>query len=124
MDIFSKFVTSGILFALTLAFGFWLSRLGRPYNGILFNIHKLIALGTVILATVAVFNLTKEVDLQILVIVLFVTVGLCAVSLFASGALMSLEKLGYSITLVVHRIAPILVVIAMGMIFFLLATGK
>jgi hypothetical protein len=124
MDILSKFIVPGILFALTLVFGFWLSRLGKPYNGILFNIHKLIALGTVILVGVESFGLMKETNLQFIVIALFTVAGLCAVALFASGALMSLEKLDYSITLAVHRVAPILAVVAMGMIFYLLATGK
>jgi hypothetical protein len=124
MDIISKFVTPGILFALTLAFGFWLSRLGRPYNGILFNIHKLIALGAVVLVVVETFGLMKEISPQSLVVALFIVAGLCAVTLFASGALMSLEKSDYSITLAVHRVAPILTVIVMGVIFYLLAFGK
>ena len=38
MDITSKFITPGIVFLLTLVFGFWLSNAGKPYNGILFNI--------------------------------------------------------------------------------------
>jgi hypothetical protein len=43
LHILSRFVIPGIVFILTLAFGFWLSRSGRPYNGLLFNIHQLIA---------------------------------------------------------------------------------
>jgi hypothetical protein len=31
LDILSRFVIPGIAFILTLAFGLWLSRLGRPY---------------------------------------------------------------------------------------------
>ncbi|MBL0344268.1 hypothetical protein [Candidatus Villigracilis affinis] len=35
MDVLSNFLTLGIVFLLTLAFGFWLSRIGKPYNGFL-----------------------------------------------------------------------------------------
>jgi hypothetical protein len=47
METLSKFTLHGILFALTFAFGFGSSRAGKPYNGLLFNAHKLIALGAV-----------------------------------------------------------------------------
>jgi hypothetical protein len=48
MDTLSIFILSGILFLLTLAFGFWVSHLRKPYNSLLFNIHTLIALGSVV----------------------------------------------------------------------------
>ena len=47
-SITSKFLTPGIGFPVTLAFGFCMSRNGKPYNGILFNVHKRIALGLLI----------------------------------------------------------------------------
>ena len=41
METLSKFTAPGVVFILTLIFGFWLSSTGKPYNGVLFNIHKL-----------------------------------------------------------------------------------
>jgi hypothetical protein len=36
--------------------GFWLSRSGKPYNGIIFNIHKLIALTAVVLFVITLYR--------------------------------------------------------------------
>lgn len=46
-------------FLTTLIFGFWLSRKRKPYNGILFNIHKLVALSTVIVTVMQVYAMIK-----------------------------------------------------------------
>jgi hypothetical protein len=124
MDILLKFITPGILFLLTVLFGFWLSRLGKPYHGALFNIHKLIALGAVILAVMRLSNLAKEMNLQVFVIALLVVAGLCVLALFASGAFMSAGKFDYTVTLGVHRIALVLVMITIGVVFRLLSVGK
>jgi len=104
MQILSKFTLSGILLALTLVFGFWLSRAGKPYNALLFNIHKLIALGAVILA---VIQLTKIPGLltpfSLLAVGLLLT-ALAVIALFVSGALMSAGKLSYGLMLTLHRL--------------------
>ena len=59
MEIASKFIAPGIVFLLTLVFGFWLNNSGKPYNGILFNIHKLIALGAVVATAMQIYNKTS-----------------------------------------------------------------
>ena len=41
----SRFALPGALLLITYVSGFWLSALGRPYQGLPFNVHKLIALG-------------------------------------------------------------------------------
>jgi hypothetical protein len=123
MDIVAKFVTPGVLFLLTLVFGFWLSRFGKPYNGLFFNIHKLIALAAVIVAALQTINALKTVAAQPILIALISVVGVCAVALFATGALMSANKLAYGALLTIHRIAPSLAVIAAFLALYLLG-GK
>ncbi len=120
MDAFSKIHLPVILFLLTIAFGFWLSRLGKPYNDILFNIHKLIALGVVIFAIVQISK-TMDIAPSPLLIAVLITAGLCVAALFASGALMSAGKLDYTLTLAIHRVAPILMTVAAGALFYLLS---
>jgi hypothetical protein len=88
----SKFVLPIIAFVLTLAFGFWLSHLGKPYNGLLFNVHKLLALGVVVAAIVQLTKVLKNADSLALIIVLLVVAALCVIALFASGALMSIHS--------------------------------
>ena len=42
-----KFYYIGILFIAIFVFGYLLSRQGKPYGALLFNAHKLVALGTI-----------------------------------------------------------------------------
>jgi hypothetical protein len=120
LETLSKFTLPGILFLLTLGFGFWLSNTRKPYNGSLFNLHKLIALGAVIAAVIQFSKMLKGADSLVLLVFLFVAAALCVIALFASGALMSMGKLDYSITLTIHRIAPVILVIAISPVFYLL----
>jgi hypothetical protein len=106
METLSKFTLPGILFALTLAFGFWLSHAGKPYNGLLFNVHKLIALGAVVLAVLRLASLPRPFDSFALIAGLLVIATLCVIALFVSGALMSAGKLDYVVMLTIHRVAP------------------
>ena len=121
MDTITKFIAPGIVFLLTLVFGVWLSHVGKPYNGVLFNIHKLIALGAVILTAVQLFKMLQDTGIQAVPILLIVVAVTCAIALFASGALMSMEKLNHNVMLTIHRIAPILAVIAMAVAIYLFA---
>lgn len=75
MDIVSKFYTPGVVYLLTLASGVWLSYIGRPLNSMIFTIHKLIAVGAVILAGRQVLPLLKSGKIETLVIVSLVVVG-------------------------------------------------
>ena len=105
---------------MTLVFGFWLSHSGKPYNGILFNIHKLVALAAVILMVVQLSRLHNNADSLALIIALLIMAGICVVALFASGALMSTGKPDYTLALTIHRIAPVVMIIALGLVVYLL----
>ena len=123
MDLLTKFTIPGIVFLSTLTFGVWLSKLCRPYNGILFNIHKLMALGAVIITTMRIYDIFKVVETPTLMIALIVLAALSVVSLFTTGAFMSIGKFNYEIILAIHRISPILATISMAAVIYLL-TGK
>ena len=124
MDTITKFIIPGIAFLLTLAFGIWLSNSGKPYNGILFNVHKLIALGAAILAAVQLFKVWQDTGIQVVPLVLIVVAVVCVIALFATGALMSIEKMSYQVTLTIHRLAPILATVSMVVAVYLLNTWK
>ena len=123
VETLTKFIIPGIIFLLTLVFGIWLSNSSKPYNGILFNIHKLIALVAVIVTTMQIYMILKGMESQSLVITLVIFAALCVVALFATGAFMSLEKLNYAIILAIHRVSSVLAIITMSTIIYLL-TGK
>lgn len=112
------FIIPGACFALTLGFGFWLSRSGKPYNGLIFNIHKLAALAAVIVAVIRLAQMLGSAGpLAPVIIALLVLAGLCVAALFASGALMSAGKLDQALMRLIHRIAlGMLIIVAIVLI--------
>ena len=120
----SKLIGTGLLLLFTLLSGVWLSHSGRPYNTVIFTIHKLIALGAVIFTVVTVQQLRTSVDIQTLAIGAIVVTGLLFLSLFASGALLSIGKPDHIAILTIHRVAPLLAVIATAATMILLAGNK
>lgn len=119
MDTITQLAIPGVVFVLTLILGFWLSSAGKPYNGILFNIHKLVALGAVVATVIQLPKALDIVALPALVMAGLAVAAVCVVALFASGALMSMGKANYGLLLTVHRIAPALVAIAMALVAWL-----
>ena len=111
MDTFSEFYIPGILFLCTLLFGFWLSHAGKPYNGVLFNAHKLIALGAVVMTILQLMDVQAVARAPVHIIALLITAAGCIVALFTSGALMSMNKLDYASTLSIHRIMPVVLAV-------------
>jgi len=116
----AKFVTPGVLFILTLVFGFWLSRSGKPYPALIFNIHKLIALAAAVVTAIQTFNALRIGETQPILIGLLIVMGLCVVAPFVTGALMSAKKATGRAMLTIHRIAPLLAVLAaLGTLYLL-----
>ena len=123
MDILSKFFNPIIGLVITLIFGFWLSRRGKPYHGLLFNVHKLVALGTVILAAVSVYRLLAIIEIERLAALFLVLAAASAIALFASGALMSAGKGEYHLMKSVHNLAPVAAILAMTFAVYLLGAS-
>jgi hypothetical protein len=124
MSTVSFFITPAILFLLTLGFGFWLSATGKPYNGLLFNVHKLIALAAVILTAIRFYNPLNGAETQALLIVVIALAGVCVVALFVTGALMSIGNPAYSLLRTIHRIAMAVAALAMAATGYLLTWGN
>lgn len=120
----SKPIVTGLLLLFTLLSGVWLSNSGRPYNTVIFTIHKLIALGAVIFTVVTVRQLCTGVDIRTLALGAIVATGLLFLALFVTGALLSIGKPDHVAILTVHRAAPLLAVIATAATMVLLVSSK
>ncbi|MDL1898426.1 hypothetical protein FBQ82_19445 [Anaerolineae bacterium CFX7] len=108
----------GGAFALTLGLGFWVGRTGKPYNGVLFNLHKLLALGAVIAAAISIYNFVTTAPGDAPRYLLFGVGGVCVLALFVSGALMSAGKSNQTALRALHRIGVVIIIIAIaGMLF-------
>jgi hypothetical protein len=120
----SKFILPIILFVLTVAAGFWVSKTGKPYNTGIFTLHKLLALAAVVLAAIVITGFLKSTPAQTLIIVLIGLAVLSVLALFATGALMSIQKTVGSAWLLIHRIAPfVLAGSTVGVILLLIKAG-
>lgn len=99
------FSLPALLFLLTLVFGLWLSHFGKPYKISLFNIHKLIALGAVVVLVIQLPKILESADSMTLFRALLLAAAVCVLALFISGAMMSAGKLDYTHMRTIHRFA-------------------
>ncbi len=120
----SRIVVIAVLFLLTLAFGFWLSHAGKPYSALLFNSHKLIALGAVIVTAITVYQARAAVTPGSITLIAVVATGLLCAALFVSGALLSIGRPESAAILIVHRVAPWLVVVAVALTLYSLIVSR
>ena len=114
----------GLGFVITVLSGILLSNAGRPLNSLIFTVHKLVAVATMILTAVSVRGLYRSVDIQALYPALIVVTVLFFVALLVSGALLSFDKLALAATLRVHQIAPLLAIGFTALTIYLLASNR
>ena len=120
MTITTKIMISGFLFLLTIASGFWLSKTGKPLNTAIFNVHKLIALAGVILSGMVIYNLIKNSEINIPIISLIICSAVSVIALFASGALLSVEKPIWDYLKIVHNVSMVSAIITSAITVYFL----
>jgi hypothetical protein len=120
----TRIVVIGLLFLFTFIFGIGLSNSGKPYHSMLFNLHKLIALGAVIVTAVTIYHLRSDGEIKAFVWGAGVITGLLFLALFVSGALLSIGKPDHAVILAIHRVAPLLAVIFTALTLYLLVGSK
>lgn len=114
-----KALASAALLVLTGGTGLWLGKMGKPYGTLPFTVHKLIALGFVVLTGMTVFGMLKTVNSKTLLLVGSGLLLVSVIALFVSGALMSVGKAPFNIVNSVHKIAALMVLIGIGIITYL-----
>jgi hypothetical protein len=121
----TKLIVAGALFLFTLISGVIVSRSGRPLSIGLVTVHKLIAVGTVILVGVVFNQLYKTADgRELMEISLIVISGILFIALIATGALLTREEVQLpAIVLNIHKVAPLLVLASSAMTVYLLIRG-
>ena len=129
----SKVVITGSFFMFIFLFGFWLSRAGKPYNSLIFNLHKLIGLAMGIFLIMTVYRVHQDEPFNpVQILVLAITV-IIFIILVAAGGLLSIEVAGNfenasqstlgAISLV-HKIFPYMALISTAGTLYLLLFRK
>lgn len=130
--IVSQNMTSVVLVVFSVASGIFLGLLGKPLNDLIFALHKIVAVGAVIVLAVRVVNLYKAGGIHALHVASFSLTGLFFVALIVSGALLSLvygslltlDDQTLQATLRVHQIVPVLVLVSSAVSIYLLNSGE
>ncbi|MFN2205404.1 MAG: hypothetical protein ACK2UT_05765 [Candidatus Promineifilaceae bacterium] len=124
--VFGKVLIVGILFLFTLVSGVIVSRSGRPLNIWLVTVHKLAAVGTVVLIYMAVHQAYKTADGRV-----FIMIGLAALSavffvaLIASGAFLTREEMELpAFVLRIHQLAPLMALLSTSLTLVLLLQNQ
>lgn len=118
----SQLIAAGVLFLFTLLSGVWLSHSGRPLHTVIFTIHKLIALASIIVIADSVNHMYRTVGLQQSVVLLLMAASaLFYLALFVSGAILSRAVPSTEAILKVHQVAPLLALSSSTFLIILLA---
>jgi len=120
----TRLLTAGVLFVLTVASGIWVSRAGRPLNAAILTVHKLIALATVILLVFVIKGMSKGMPMTGVVITMIVVTAVFFLGLFATGVILSFDKLVNKLILGIHAVMPLLAAASAFASVYLLTAGK
>jgi hypothetical protein len=85
-----RFAVAGLSFLLILLSGFWLSRSGKPYGTIVFSIHKLVAVATVVLLGVTIYRINRVGTLSAIELLAPIVTGLFFLGTMVTGGLLSI----------------------------------
>jgi len=120
MDLAVNFMPTVIFLLVIIGFGIWTSRLGKPYNWLLFNIHKLIALLAVFLTGIRIWNMDPLNEFSGSVIFLLAIVIIFVITMFTTGAVMSIQDEVKRIYQWIHKISAVVIALSLAAAFFLL----
>ena len=122
----NKLIIAGILFLLTIISGVIVSHSGKPLSIGLVTLHKLIAVGTVVLTGMAVNQLYKTVDGKAFIEMSLVVISaILFLALIATGAFLTREEMQLpEIVLKIHQMAPLIVLVSSTITVFLLVRGQ
>jgi hypothetical protein len=121
----TRIIICGLLFLLTLASGVWVSHSGKPINVVIFTIHKLIALATVIVVATTVYNVHRAMPVrEVIELATIAVTALLFIALFITGALLSRNSPMPAAVLKIHQVAPLLALVSSTITTYLLVSSK
>jgi hypothetical protein len=127
----SKIIGAGLFFVFIFISGFWLSRSGKPYRSLIFNVHKLIGLAAGIFLIVTVVRSGQASPLRpaegaALVVTVLLFVGLVVagglLSVFDSGGLANAGQAVRNAIKAAHHVLPYLATLSTAATLYLLLT--
>jgi len=113
-----KLIISSLLLVLLFIAGIVLHRAGKPYPGLLFNVHKLSAVAMLVLLAISMVQLYRQTDPGLIFYLTLGIMALAALGLLVSGGMLSLDKLHRSMQ-IIHRWATGLLLVSCVLLVYL-----
>lgn len=121
----TKLIYAAVLGVLTLISGVLLSKAGRPLNPALFNIHKIIAVVTIVLIIMSVVKLYKVEETKAMIdLGMIILTGMFFLALVATGGMLCFEREWPSVILKIHQVLPLVSLSFSAISVFLLIRSR
>jgi hypothetical protein len=115
-----KYVTYVLVFVVILGTGFWLARLGKPYNVLIQTVHKLVGFGAFVYLIYFSVQQHKTVTLSSEQMGSLIVTSICFIAMIATGGMLATEQELPDVVLITHKVAPYLTLLSTGLSLFLL----
>ena len=116
-----KVVGAGLFFLFIFLSGIWLSRSGKPLNGLILNIHKLISLAAGIFLIVTLYQMSRAAALVATELIAAAVTAIFFVGMAVSGGLLSIGKPMPPAILLLHKGMSVLTALSTAVTLYLLA---
>ena len=117
-----RVVGAGLFFLLIFFSGIRLSRSGRPLNGTILTIHKLVALAAAVFLVFTIYHMNHVATLGATELVASVVTGFVFLGTGISGGVLSTDRPIPPALLRVHQIGPFLTVLSTAGTLYLLVS--
>ena len=109
-----------LMFVAIMGTGFWISKGGKPYNTVIFTLHKLISIAAVVLLTIITIQTNNSSGLNAAGLAGVITSGCLLVGTLVTGGMLSVDKVMPSIVIRMHQILPVLTTVSTGITLFIM----
>jgi hypothetical protein len=113
---------AGLFFLFIFLSGIWLSRSGKPLNGLILNIHKLIGLAFGVLIILTLVRMNQATALDGIEWAAVAATGLLFAGTVVFGGLLSTGKPMPAVVLRLHQVMSVLTVLATAAGLYLLGS--
>ena len=116
-----KVVGASLFFLFIFLSGIWLSRSGKPLNGLILTIHKLISLAAGIFMIITLYRMNQATALAATELIAALVAGLSFLGMAVSGGLLSTGKPTPPAILRLHQVVSVVTVLSTAVTLYLLA---
>lgn len=116
-----RVVIAGLSFLFIFLSGFWLSRTGKPYNGLIFTIHKLVGLAMGVFLIMTIKQVHQVAPLGPVEITAIVVTALFFAATVTMGSLLSIGKPMPTVISMMNKLFPYPTVLSTVVTLYLLS---